>query len=321
MNPRPEFTVLVTSYNYERYLEQAVDSALAQTYPPRAILVVDDGSTDGSVGLVRRRYAAESRLRVIEQINQGQMVAFASGVRAAAADSVVAFLDADDCWDPNYLVAVADQVRRQPAADYVYSNMRFIGDRAGTYHRRRHSADDGYSVLVGCYARSWRSSPTSAICIRRDLALRLVDLPPSLARDWRTRADDALTYGADILGARKLYLSTALACYRVHGRNAYMGRECTAESPASSQHVERIERLIAHYCAMAGIDVAQRSQHCRGALEEFRTKPGPVKSDLKRYLNLVALSDLGPAQKLVASAQIWRHYLASRRRPSVRHPA
>lgn len=321
MNPRPDFNVLVTSYNYSNYLEQAVDSALAQTHAPRAILVVDDGSTDGSVDLVRRRYAAEPRVRVIEQVNQGQMVAFASGVRAADADAVVAFLDADDCWDSSYLASVADGLQRLPAADYVYSNLRFIADRSGTYHHRRHSADDGRSVLAGCYARSWRGSPTSAVCIRHALARRLVDLPAALAREWRTRADDALTYGADILGARKLYLSTALACYRVHGQNAYIGHECDADSAASSRHLEKIERLVAHYRAMAGIDGAQRSQQCRGALEEFRTKPAPVKSDLKRYLQLVALSDLGPAQKLAASAQMWRHYLASRRRLPARPPA
>jgi glycosyltransferase involved in cell wall biosynthesis len=66
-------SVIVSSYNYERYLAEALDSVLAQTLAPLEVIVVDDGSTDGSVELLRSRYGNEPRVRVFQQANGGQL--------------------------------------------------------------------------------------------------------------------------------------------------------------------------------------------------------------------------------------------------------
>lgn len=316
MSSSPAFTAIVTSYNYRQFIAEAIDSAIAQTRPPDRIVVVDDGSSDGSADYVRGRYAGESVVQVVTQLNQGQLRAFATGVAHAGDGDVIAFLDADDLWEPRYLEAVAEVLRARPETDYVYTNMRFLGDRSGTYHHRARSGSDGISILVGCYARSWRTSPTSGVCIRRSLAQRLISIPDELAAEWRTRADDCLTYGADVLGARKFYLSAALARYRVHGSNSYLGRE--DDTATAAAHSRKVDSLVAHYCKIAGIDPAQRGSQCRGALQEFRTKPDPVRSDLKRYLRLVDQAELSGAAKIAMGIKMWLHYL--RGKLSAREP-
>ncbi len=98
MNP-PLISCIVPVFNGERYLKEALDSILAQTYRPLEVLVVDDGSTDGTAAVVRS-YGAQ--VRSLYQPNAGPAAARNLGLRAARGESV-AFLDADDLWHPEKL--------------------------------------------------------------------------------------------------------------------------------------------------------------------------------------------------------------------------
>ncbi|HEX3110532.1 MAG TPA: glycosyltransferase family A protein, partial [Thermoanaerobaculia bacterium] len=92
-------SVVIPSYNYARYLGEAIDSALGQTLPPLEVIVVDDGSTDDTPAVLA---AYGDRIRVLRQKNAGVAVARNSGI-AAARGECVAFLDADDVWLPRKL--------------------------------------------------------------------------------------------------------------------------------------------------------------------------------------------------------------------------
>jgi glycosyltransferase involved in cell wall biosynthesis len=92
----PLVSVVVPVYNGERYLRQALESALGQTYRSLEIVVVDDGSTDGSPQLIA---SFGSRLRSLRQANGGVALARNSGIRAAHGE-LIAFLDQDDWWMP-----------------------------------------------------------------------------------------------------------------------------------------------------------------------------------------------------------------------------
>ncbi len=85
---------VIPVYNGERYLAEAIDSVLAQTVPPQEIIVVDDGSTDGTPGVTR---AYGEAVRYVRQDNAGATVARSHGVSLAEGD-YIAFLDADDRW-------------------------------------------------------------------------------------------------------------------------------------------------------------------------------------------------------------------------------
>ena len=96
-------SVVIPTYNYAHFVTGAVESALAQTYPDREVIVVDDGSTDDT----RDRLAPfEGRIRYIHQENQGLSAARNTGIRAARG-ALVAFLDSDDLWHPEKLAVQA----------------------------------------------------------------------------------------------------------------------------------------------------------------------------------------------------------------------
>src|SRR5215510_4209515 len=93
--PMPTKTsCLISNYNYKRYIADAVDSALAQTAPLDEIIIVDDGSTDGSQEFIRDRYY-HPKIQLITKENGGQLSCFNEGFRVATGD-VIFFLDADD---------------------------------------------------------------------------------------------------------------------------------------------------------------------------------------------------------------------------------
>ena len=111
----PLVTVVIPSYNYGHFVTQAVDSALAQTYPRREIVVVDDGSTDDTA---QRLSAYGERIRYIRQANQGLHAARNTGI-AAARGELIAFLDSDDLWHPRKLELQVRCFREHPQAGLV----------------------------------------------------------------------------------------------------------------------------------------------------------------------------------------------------------
>ena len=104
MDPAPLASVIVTSYNYGRYLRAALNSALGQTYPRTEVVVVDDGSADDSREVIA---GYGDRVRTVLKENGGQASAFNAGFRACRGE-VVVFVDSDDVLLPG---AVASAVR------------------------------------------------------------------------------------------------------------------------------------------------------------------------------------------------------------------
>lgn len=304
-----DFSVVVTNYNYGRFLEEAVGSALAQRLAPREVLVVDDGSTDDS----RERLAALARrsplVQPILQENSGQASAFLAGVRAARG-RFVAFLDADDAWTEGYLERVAQILGLGTGIDFVYTGLQLFGEREGPFRAGGGDRDLGLSVLHGAFNPQYQGSATSATTVSRELALRILDLPPELQQDWRTRADDCLAYGGDVLGAHKYYCAEPLARYRAHGANVFLGQE--RETLAELLHQYRRGRLLHHYRQVAGIT----PDLLPFAKREFRTKPAPTRRDLRHYLELAGRAPLGWLTRLEHKLGMLRHYWSTGARRS-----
>lgn len=102
---QPLVSVVIPTYNRREYALEAVETVLAQTYPSIEVIVVDDGSTDGTGDAVRERYGADGRVRYMWQENGERSVARNTGIREARGE-FVAFLDSDDRW-------VSDKLERQ----------------------------------------------------------------------------------------------------------------------------------------------------------------------------------------------------------------
>lgn len=114
-------SVVIPLYNKVRYIKRTLDSVLAQTYTKFELLVVDDGSTDGSDDIVRGY--ADPRIRVIVQPNAGPGAARNNGMRHASCD-IIAFLDADDVWLPTFLERSVALLEANPECAMTVSGYR-----------------------------------------------------------------------------------------------------------------------------------------------------------------------------------------------------
>jgi len=100
------FSVIITNYNYRDYVGEAIDSVLAQTRAVAQVIVMDDGSTDGSAAWLAEHYGNDERVTLRCVSNGGQLSAFVRGMDGVTGD-IVCFLDADDRWDKDYVAPSA----------------------------------------------------------------------------------------------------------------------------------------------------------------------------------------------------------------------
>jgi glycosyltransferase involved in cell wall biosynthesis len=117
----PRISVILPVYNGRPFLQDAVASVLAQTLPPAELLVVDDGSTDGSLEALASLPPAPFPLRVLRQANAGQSAARNAAAREASGD-YLAFLDQDDRWHPRHLEELVAPLEADPQAGWAYSD-------------------------------------------------------------------------------------------------------------------------------------------------------------------------------------------------------
>lgn len=222
----PEISVIINSYNYARFLGQAIDSALSQKGGIRAeIIVVDDGSTDDT-GAVLARY--DGAITAIRQANAGQAAAINAGVRASRG-KVLAFLDADDQWAPDKLAAVARAFRADPELSLVYHRLQPIGldgsPRLRPIPRSLCSGD--LEPLMRASAGWWPFPMTSAIAVRRASWDRAGEIPAV----FRISADAWLVGIQPLLG-RVAALSQPLGFYRIHDNHWHRA----VDDPAMLRH-------------------------------------------------------------------------------------
>jgi len=214
----PLVTVLIDTYNYGQYIEEAIDSALAQEFPRerREILVVDDGSTDDTTARLKK-YG--NLIRYLHKPNGGQASAFNFGF-AEARGEIIATLDADDVWLPDKLRRVCETFEENPDAGMVYHRTHWwrVGEQV---------TNDRYFVEVSGSIPENRVSllrypmiATSCLAFRRSALNLLLPVPESL----RSQADAYLT-ALIIFVAPVAALPELLAKYRLHGANLFQAAE------------------------------------------------------------------------------------------------
>ena len=115
-------TCIVPVYNGERYLTEALDSIVAQTYGPVEIIIVDDGSTDATLSVAAAYAASKPNVRVITQANAGPAAARNRGI-AEARGRFIGFLDADDLWHGEKLSRQLARFQARPDLDYCVHYM------------------------------------------------------------------------------------------------------------------------------------------------------------------------------------------------------
>jgi hypothetical protein len=122
----PAVSVIIPTYNAAAYIKEALDSVLAQTFTDYEIIVINDGSPD-TAELERVLEPYLTRIVYIKQENRGVSAARNTGLRAARG-ALVAHLDPDDLWEPEYLTVQVEALRRDPTIDVLYPNALIFGD-------------------------------------------------------------------------------------------------------------------------------------------------------------------------------------------------
>ncbi|WP_175403734.1 glycosyltransferase family 2 protein [Caminibacter mediatlanticus] len=117
------FSVIIPLYNKEEYIKRAINSVLNQTFQQFEIIIVNDGSTDRSVEKVKE--IKDSRVRLINQENQGVSAARNRGIKEAKYD-FIAFLDADDEWEKDYLKTIVTLIKKYPECKVFATNYKIV---------------------------------------------------------------------------------------------------------------------------------------------------------------------------------------------------
>ena len=259
-------SVVIPLYNKEREVERALLSVVNQSIAPREIIVVDDGSTDGSRAVVERVMAEypEARIRLIVQPNGGVSNARNRGISEAQGE-FVALLDADDEWLSGYVGEVCRLMEYYPDGD-VYStafDICYGGERVSASV----PAEEGYiDPAVEALARRYPVIPSTAT-LRRSAVLACGGFPEGM----RIGEDQWLWVRLRQRGSRFVFSPMRLVRYSKEASNrsaAIYRSEQTEHSIAELYNAEQ-EVVVNEYVARIGIGKAI-TQSVRGGTEDAK---------------------------------------------------
>lgn len=270
-------TVVIPTYNYGRYVGQAIDSVLNQSHADLDLIVVDDASTDDTDRVVGER--SDPRLTYIRQANAGPATARNRGL-GEARGAYVALLDADDWWEPEKLARQVGILDRDPAIGLVATDYRVRDETTGAIAERRPPALRGNVLAQMAVENRVPGSATTAL-MRRSVLERVGLLDPSLkaCEDW-----DLFQRFARV--SRFEHIQIPLAWIRLHGpSNSDIGRldACFAavirkfySDPTLPPEIARLESRA---WATAALTLARRAFIARQRPTALRYIAAAVRAD------------------------------------------
>jgi hypothetical protein len=301
MTARPLVSVVIDNFNYDAYLGDAIESALAQTWAETEVIVVDDGSTDGSRGIIA---SYGDRIRSVLQPNRGQAAAFNSGVAIARGD-IICFLDSDDIWFPHKIQQVIDAFRTHPEATWLRHRLIVVdaelqpqGASLPAFRGTRVRQPVALAFLEGCYPVL-----TSAIALQRSLIPHIFPLPEVTAGsggfagvDLMRDADAYVAFRAAASDEPFLSLDEELGLYRRHPHQRYVSvadiepilhRQIALAAGVASAFAEKLgtevvpSSVFKHRAVLAGI-------HGKSLVHRDRLRP--ALAGARRILPLARVS-------------------------------
>lgn len=232
----PLVDIIIPSYNSRQWVCDSIESVLKQTYDNIQIIVVDDGSTDGTGELLKKKYAG--RIQYVSQANSGLSGARNTGILHANGE-FIQFLDADDTLHPDKLRLQVEVLMSNPAYSIVYSDFEYFSDEEPkktwpslqAYKVKCHNSDVLFSFLSGNFI------VCHAALIRKKALLNVGMFDESL----RACEDFDLWIRFAALGHKFVYLDHVLAYYRQH--DSSMSRSRVRQVESTLQVHKRIRRF------------------------------------------------------------------------------
>ncbi|PKN12501.1 MAG: glycosyltransferase family 2 protein [Deltaproteobacteria bacterium HGW-Deltaproteobacteria-4] len=297
MSEQLKISVIVNSYNYDRYISETLDSVVAQTLPVDEIVIVDDGSTDASCAVIVDYVEQHSHMKFIRKENGGQLSAFNVAAQHVTGD-IVFFIDSDDIWRSDYIERIVE-IYRSKTVDFVFCAYEEFGESNEVVRKYARDKDLGYSVAYTYFRKKFIGGPTATISLRSSTFFKI--FPVDLEEDWRISADLPLVVGASLAGARKYYCASPLVLYRIHKKNAhkvhvknsdydykfYYNREKTLNYFTAkfflneNSYANMIEKEI----STSGIDIDNKT--LKKYLKIVYAQKKPLSWKIKNYLKIV----------------------------------
>lgn len=219
------FSVVIPLYNKAPYVAKAIGSVLSQTFKDYELVVVDDGSNDGSAAIASQAIEEHSHCRLICQENAGVSVARNNGVAAAQGD-YLCFLDADDWWESTFLEEMDKLIAEFPDAGIYGTNYTIVNE---TRHKTRVASigveegfGRGYINYCQVYAKTmYMPLWTGAVCVPRRVFDEMQGFPKGIKL-----GEDFLLWIRIALKYKVVFLNKPLSNYNqdVDGLNRGVGR-------------------------------------------------------------------------------------------------
>jgi glycosyltransferase involved in cell wall biosynthesis len=267
-------SVLIDTYNHERFIEKAIVSVLGQDVSPREreVIVVDDGSTDRTAEIVRK---FEPHVKLVQKANGGQASAFNAGIPACSGE-IIAFLDGDDWWGAGKLARVVEALEED-------KSLGLIGHGIVIVHMDGRLQEDSLNesfvfqadTVEG--ARSFRLRKsflgTSRMTIRADVLRRIGAVPTGI----KVQADEYLFTLAAVLSRTRI-LPEVLTYYRMHGTNLFQMTGNDPERMRNKQEsLEKLASSLREELERRGVDVRAR---------QVITESAQAEADQSRLMNV-----------------------------------
>jgi glycosyltransferase involved in cell wall biosynthesis len=224
-----KISIITPSFNQADYLEETIQSVLAQGYAELEYLIIDGGSTDGSRAILARY--RDQVAGCVEEPDRGQVEAINKGL-ARTTGEIVAFLNSDDLYLPGALAAVADWFREHPEGEWLCGETIFFGKgHPTTLYRPRLPAS-------AAHALAWEAHcPQPAIFWRRRL------LGEGFREDYRYCFDHEWMVRLMLRGVKGASLPLPLAAYRLHERSKTVAESARFDEEFARLATEYLPRL------------------------------------------------------------------------------
>ncbi len=275
-----KLSLIINNYNYAAYLEEAIDSALAQSRLPDEIIVIDDGSQDASQSILKNKYQNNPCIKLIFQDNQGQAAALNKAYSYTTGD-IIAFLDSDDCIEPGYIEKLLTVFEAYPHVTSTLCNCQHFGDETLIENPYPHEGDRGYQCIL--VSACWpKGAKTSCLAYRKKTLEAIFPLPYELLLPIKTAADAPLVIGAALFGSHCYYIETPFVRYRIHSSND--SKQRGPSSPLSLSFEGAFYKSLGYYL--------EKSYMPEGlgelAILEFLTNPNPTAWEYFVYRKVIS---------------------------------
>ncbi len=279
-------SIIINNFNYAHFLDQAIKSALTQTYSPIEIVVVDDGSLDDSRAVIE---SFGSQVIPVFKENGGQASAFNQGF-AKSKGEIIFFLDSDDYFCPQKVQEIIQLFAEHEDMSWCFHTLKYIDDHNGSAilvkQEKGSKVCDFRSQIKDARPFSFHAPATSGLVFKRSLLEQILPMPTADDVNLSDLYLKTLAMGL----ASGYYLDLELAVLRVHGQNRYTQRTDKATLKAQID-------LLTGYWIRKNFPCFQKSAHkmfLRGMRALFAA---PNDGDLKASKVISQyISEVSPAE-------------------------